>query len=100
MTTYRVIFSPEAREDLLGLYDYIADEGGDAVALGYVERIEAFCRRLETFPERGTVRDDIRTGLRIIGFERRVSIAFHVETETVVVNRILYGGRDVETALR
>ena len=45
-------------------------------------------------------RDDIRTGLRIIGFERRVSIAFHVETATVVINRILYGGRDVEKAFQ
>jgi plasmid stabilization system protein ParE len=98
VTTRRVIFSPEALADLLALYDYIADEAGAGVALGYVERIEAHCRRLDAFPERGTVRSDIRPGLRIIGFERRVTIAYHVEPEAVVINRILYGGRNIETA--
>ncbi len=98
MTARRVIFSPEAQDDLLGLYESIADEAGAGIALGYIERIEAHCRRLAAFPERGTVRSDIRPGLRTIGFERRVTIAFHVEREIVVVNRILYGGRDLEAA--
>ena len=56
MTTRRVIFSPEAQADLLGLYEYIADEAGAGVALGYIERIEARCRHLEAFPEQGSVR--------------------------------------------
>jgi toxin ParE1/3/4 len=98
VTAYRVIFSPEAQGDLLGLYDHIADDRGAGVALGYVERIEAHCRRLEIFPERGTPRDDIRPGLRTTGFERRMTIAFHLEQASVVIDRILYGGRDVDSA--
>ena len=98
MTSYRVVFSPEARDDLVELYDFIADEAGADIALGYIERIEAQCRRLQDFPERGTLRGDIRPGLRIIGFERRVVIAFHVEPAIVVINRILYGGRQIESA--
>ena len=38
MRVVRVVFSPEARDDLLGLYEYIADRAGEDVALGYVER--------------------------------------------------------------
>jgi toxin ParE1/3/4 len=49
---------------------------------------------LTTFPERGIVRDDLLPGLRIIGFERRASIAFIVEAETVRILRIFYSGRD------
>ncbi len=52
------------------------------------------------FPERGRRRDDIRQGLRVIGFERRVTIAFHVTDDFVIIDLILYGGRDVERNLR
>ena len=31
-----------------------------------------------------------------MGFERRVTIAFHVEPGTVTIDRILYGGRDLQ----
>jgi len=34
----------------------------------------------------------------VIGFARRVAIAFHVTAGTVTINRILYGGRDFGAA--
>ncbi len=51
---------------------------------------------LQDFPERGTRRDDIRPGLRILGFERRATIVFQVAKREVVIVRILYGGRNLE----
>jgi len=48
-------------------------------------------------PERGIRRDDLRRGLRILGFERRAVIAFLVTADTVTILRVLYGGRDLET---
>ena len=93
---YRVLFSPEAQADLEELYDYIAGRSGEERALGYIERIEEWIVRLESFPERGNRRDDIRPGLRVAGYERRVSIAFQVEAESVTILRILYAGRDLE----
>jgi toxin ParE1/3/4 len=91
-----MFFSPEAQADLLELYDYIAERSGADRALGYVERIEGWINGLESFPERGVLRDDIRPGLRVAGFERRVSVAFRVGTDTVTILRILYAGRDLE----
>ena len=52
---------------------------------------------LATFPQRGTKRDDLAPGIRIIGFERRATIAFRVEDDTVRIVRIFYGGRNYET---
>lgn len=95
--TYKVVFSPEAENDLLELYLYTAERTGDARALAYVERLERYCKGFEEFPERGTSRDDLFPGLRVVGFERRVSIAFHVHTDTVTFDRLLYGGRDLES---
>jgi toxin ParE1/3/4 len=95
---HRVVFAPEALADLRQLYLYIAERSGEQRALGYVERIEAYCRDFETSPERGTRRDDLHPGLRIVGFERRIAIAFHVAQQTVTIDRILYGGRSLEAA--
>jgi hypothetical protein len=38
------------------------------------------------------VRDDLLSGLRVTGFERRVTIAFIVTAEAVLIEGIFYGG--------
>lgn len=96
----RVVFSPEAQADLLALYEYVAEQSSAAVAIGYIARIEAYCLGFDLGAERGSQRDDIRPGLRTVGFERRITIAFHVDARTVTIHRVLYGGRNVESALR
>jgi toxin ParE1/3/4 len=96
--SHKIEFSPEAQRDLFDLYDYIAIRDGAERAIGYIDRIEDFCRSLSVFPNRGNKRDDLRAGLRILGFERRALIAFQITTGTVTILRILYGGRDMETA--
>lgn len=95
-----LILAPEARDDLNTLYDWIAGAASPEIALGYIERIERYLSGFDVLAERGTKRDDIRPGLRIIGFERRVTIAFTAEPERVTILRVLYGGRDWETDLR
>ena len=92
---HRVLFAPEAQNDLKELYLYIAERAGDGRAMAYVERIEAYCQGFSDFPERGTRRDDLFPRLRIVGFEGRVTLAFLVGTDTVSFLRILYGGRDL-----
>jgi toxin ParE1/3/4 len=93
---YKVTFRPQAGADLFGLYSYIAAQAGHAIAGAYIDRIEAACMALATFPARGTRRDDIRPGLRTMGFERRATIALRVVHREVVIVRVFYGGRDFE----
>lgn len=93
----KVEFSPEALGDLIDLYDFIAARDGAERAIGYIERIEGFCQNLSSFPDRGSLRDDLRDGLRVLGFERRVLIAFQVTSSKVYILRILYGGRSLES---
>jgi toxin ParE1/3/4 len=100
MKKFEVSFRPLAEADLFGLYHYIAAESGSKVAGHYIDRIEAACNALSTFPERGLSRDDIRKGLRIVGFERRAAIIFQVKKREVIIVRILYGGQDYERALQ
>ena len=97
---FKVVLTPEAQGDLLDLYDYIAVHGSPARAIAYIERIERACMGLRTIPERGTLREDLRPGLRVMGFERRALIAFRIRLNTVAILRILYGGRSLERAFR
>jgi toxin ParE1/3/4 len=92
----RVAFAPEAIADLLNLYEWIAEAASPAVAMRYLERLEDYCLGFDTASERGMRRDDVRPGLRIIGFERRVTLAFVVTEEQVTFLRVLYGGRTWE----
>ena len=96
---HKVVFAPEARDDLKELYLFITERGDRDRAMAYVERIETYCREFAEFPERGIRRDDLFPGLRVVGFERRVTIAFHVGRTTVTFLRILYGGRDIDALM-
>ena len=96
---HEVRFRPSAAADLASLYDHVAEKAGPRIAGDYLSRIEAACRRLDAFPERGTRRDDLAPGLRTIGFERRVTIAFRVLGRVVEIVAIAYGGRTFEADL-
>jgi toxin ParE1/3/4 len=97
MEQYSVIFSPRAEQQLGSLYAYIADRGGEEWAERYISGIIAFCQSLSTFPERGTKRDDLRPNLRIIGYAKRVTIAFSVEPNRVIIHGAFYGGQDYDS---
>ena len=94
-----VFVARQARADLLAVYDHIAAEGSQTVALAYVQRLEAWLAGFDIGAERGTRRDDVRPGLRIIGFERRVTVAFAVGDAQVVILRLFYGGQDWAAAM-
>lgn len=86
---------------MTNLYYYIAEQGGDHErAIGYVRRIRMRCEKLKAFPELGRRRDDLRSGVRILGFERRVVIVYAVlPSGDVEIGRVFYGGRDYEALI-
>jgi toxin ParE1/3/4 len=96
MKQREVVFSPEAETDLTNLFDFIAVRSSDQTALNYILRIEEFCNGLDLASERGTLRDDIRKGLRVVGFERRLVIAFTCDEDRVVILRMFSSGQNWE----
>ncbi|WP_372422424.1 type II toxin-antitoxin system RelE/ParE family toxin [Salinarimonas chemoclinalis] len=93
--TRRLILAATARRDLDSLLRGLEQRAGYEVASGYVSRVERFLQGLVDFPERGTRRSKHRPKMRVIGFERRVSVVFTVDGGDVVVLRVLYGGRNL-----
>ncbi|MCB8875227.1 type II toxin-antitoxin system RelE/ParE family toxin [Acidisoma silvae] len=94
----RVLFTARAEAHLDVIYAYIARQAGEARADAFVQRIIDYCAGFAIFPERGTCRDDLVPGLRTIGFERSVTIAFLIVPDTVLIEGVYYGGQNYESA--
>ena len=99
--SYRVIFAPEAVEQLAALYNHIADAASSDVANQYVNGIITYCESLHMFPIRGVLREDMRPGLRITNYRKRTVVAFEVDEQAaqVAILGLFYGGQDYEAIL-
>lgn len=100
MKKYEVLFRPRARRDLISLYRYLAEQSGSKIAANYIGRIEKACISLTSLPSRGTAIPSRVSGLRTMGFERRVTVLFTVGEEKVEILRIFYGGQDLRAELK
>jgi len=83
-----------AEEQLAELYRYIAAAASPDVAARYTEAIVTYCESLRTFPLRGTMRDDVRPGLRITNYRKRAVIAFDVAGTTEFPRFLTLEGRN------
>ena len=70
--SYTVVFTPEAEAQLIELYGYIAAKASPEIAAHFTDGIVTYCESLSTFPARGNRRDDIRPGLRVTSYRKRV----------------------------
>lgn len=96
---YSVVFTPEAEAQLVDLYGYIAVEASPEIAARFTDGIVTYCESLSTFPNRGDRREDIRPGLRVTSYRKRVAIAFDVDENRVNIIGVFYGGHDYEAVL-
>jgi toxin ParE1/3/4 len=97
-----LVLRPAAEADLTELYHGIAERSGSPqTAILYIRRIRASCETLLTFPECGRARDDLRPGIRVFGFEKRVVIVYKIlPSGDVEIGRFFYGGQDYEAIFR
>ncbi|WP_321874299.1 type II toxin-antitoxin system RelE/ParE family toxin [Burkholderia ubonensis] len=92
--SYRVVFSPEAHDQLAILEDAIVAAGAPRTAAEYVDAIVSFCEQLARFPARGVSRDDLLDGLRVTHYRGRTMIAYRVSGDQVAILGVYYGGQD------
>lgn len=95
MKRYIVTFEPNALEDIDNVQRWISEGSSARVAEAFVKRLLKFCDRLDVFPLRGAVREDVRRGLRTVTFEKAVSVAYRVDGQRVAIMRIVYRGRNL-----
>jgi len=92
----KIVFSPEARRDLLEIGDYIAFKlHNKSAARNLIGRIQKTVLVLREFPETGTplqyATPHILYRYLICG---NYMIFYHLSEDTACIDRILYGRRD------
>jgi addiction module RelE/StbE family toxin len=91
----KVTLTARARRDLDEIGDYMADESPKR-AEAFVEALTQRCLSLTENPERGQ-----RIGARMSDLRRlthgRYLVIYAVRTDSVVIERVLHGARDLST---
>lgn len=96
----RVVFSPQATETLERFYVEVAGQGAPETALRFIQDIETRCRVFGEFPMLGLARDDLLDGLRVLTFDRRVTVAYRIMPTHVLIVQFFWRGQDFEAALK
>jgi toxin ParE1/3/4 len=100
VSKFGVVFSPESEAQPVAPYRYIAARASPAIAQRFTEAIVTRCEALADMPRSGKARGDLRRGLRVISFRRRVVIAYALaEGDAVTILALYYGGQDWETLI-
>lgn len=91
----RLIFKQRSKDDLLGIFDYIASDSRDA-AENFVEDLMATCELLRQQPELGMQRPNLAKYLRMF-VHRKYCIYYQYEpdSDTVRIARVLHPALDV-----
>ena len=90
----KVIFSPEAVQDLENIWLYIAQDSLDR-ADNFIDTLRDFCMEdLALFPQIGGTRDYLSKDLLAIPFKNHM-IYYRCRSEHVEIVRVLHGSRDM-----
>ncbi len=91
--THDVARKPLARQDLLEIWAYIADDS-EAAADRILDRIDAAVRGIADHPAMGRARPELGAGLRSFPVGGYI-VFYRLSAEVIEVVRVLSGFRDV-----
>jgi toxin ParE1/3/4 len=96
---FKILRTDKAEEQLREIIFYIADDSGDInIALTYLDKIESAIKRLQEFPESGSIpRYSIlkKQGYRVVIAERHlVFYKIYDKEKTIIIYAIVDGRRE------
>jgi toxin ParE1/3/4 len=94
----RLIWAPEADQDLLGIWSYYVTEASAEIADKIVQQIVTAARRLTGLPLSGRPRDDLKPGLRAV-LAHPYAIFYRLKNGDVEIVRVLHERRNLPKAL-
>ena len=93
---YRVVVAPVARDDLIEIGEYIAQDSPDN-ARQWVAQLEQAIASLSSMPERVAKRDDLRTGYHVLPVGSHL-IFFRIIEHEAQIARVIHAARAREIA--
>ena len=95
----RYVLSTVAEEDIGAIYDYTLSEFGENQAVKYLTGLEQKYLTLIDQPKLGRKREEIRSELRSLVYEKHV-IFYRIMKESIRIIRVLHGSRDLPKFLK
>ena len=89
----KLVFSPAARDDLIDIGAYIAQDNPKR-ALSFVNELEEACNRFAQAPGIGTARPELGRGVRMWPHGRYL-VFYRPNAREIRVDRILHASRDI-----
>ena len=90
---------PRARQDLIEIWRYIADDSGEPRADRYLRRLNDVISYLAQQPLMGRKRPEIpEEGIRSFPAESHVVFYIALEEDGIELVRVIHGSQDLETA--
>jgi len=99
MTGRRLVISPLGAADLRQIATYISRDN-PAQAARFIDTLEARCRAVAASPEAFPRRDDLAPGLHMAVHARYLIFFRLVQPDTVRIERVLHGARNLVPLLR
>ena len=94
--SHKVVIDPKARDDLLDIHRFIAEDNPVAAAR-WIGVLEDAIASLATMPARVPLRDDLRKGYRVMPVGAYL-IFFRIVGDEVQIMRVLHSARDIAKA--
>ena len=91
----RIVWSPEALEDIDLLWAYYASTAGHATADKLLREVGRVVATIDDFPLAGRSRDEIRAGLRSLAAGLQV-VFYRLNEDRPEIVRVLDGRQDVD----
>jgi len=97
MKTFRL--SPEAAQDLIEIYEYIAQDSLEAAERVRIELLEA-SRNLAEMPGKGHTREDLTSRRVLFWPVRSYQIIYHPASQPLEIVAVLHGKRNLRRILK
>ena len=99
---YKVIIDLQAKEDMREIFFYVAINDSLEVANKLLDKMEETCYKLERFPERGHIPEELRnTGIKryLEIHYKPYRIIYEVKSNIIYVHSVLDGRRNIQEIL-
>ncbi len=91
---FKLILSPQAREDLFDIWFYIAEDS-TINADRFIDKLTNKCQWLTEFPETGVLRDDLERNLQCFSVDRYL-LFYKVTDKNLELVRVLHSSRNIQ----
>ena len=102
MKKFKVLIDPQAKKDLQEIFFYVATNDNIYAADKLLSGIEKTCYKLEEYPERGHVPQELRqTGIKkyLEIHYKPYRIIYEIENNLIYIHSILDGRRNIQEIL-